>query len=504
MDSCAAAVNAQPLRQRVDHHLGFPFSVPVVAGGETIELRCLRSLRLLPHKRLVCLAQMPDGTRVVAKVFLHKSRATRHLQREKRGLAALQQAGIAVPQLLGQGYALPGKEPVLLTSYLAAGVPFTRSWQEAEDEAQRQALIEKVAEVMARLHSYGLCHNDAHPNNFLLVARALYAVDGGAVTFKQQGRPLGRGQSLTNLGATLAQVPAGYDGLLPHIAAVYASHRGWAENKALAARLAQQVRKQRRQLQKQHVKKIYRDTTAYSRTQTWRRLQLCRRDWWDEALQQLLADPDASMATGQLLKKGNTSTVALVDVAGRMLVIKRYNIKSFSHLLSRCWRPSRAWHCWRNAHLLRFHDIPTPQPIAFVEQRRGPWRLQAYYITEYRPGITADQWFRQCHHDNGDIEPMVAAFVALFARLTATSITHGDMKATNFIVEGKNLVVTDLDAMRWWPCWLKSGFRRRVVKDRQRLLQNWVDMPIVRQLFDQQLDLLSAKQGVAVAKKDAL
>jgi hypothetical protein len=56
-------------------------------------------------------------------------------------------------------------------------------------------------------------------------------------------------------------------------------------------------------------------------------------------------------------------------VAGRTLVIKRYNIKGFAHWLKRFWRPSRAWHSWREGNRLAFLGIATPKPLAVLEKR---------------------------------------------------------------------------------------------------------------------------------------
>ena len=81
------------------------------------------------------------------------------------------------------------------------------------------------------------------------------------------------------------------------------------------------------------------------------------------------------------LKRGRTATLARVEVNGRQLVIKRYNIKGPVHALSRSWRPSRAWHSWLEGHRLNFLGIATPRPLALVEQRAGPLRGKARWVS---------------------------------------------------------------------------------------------------------------------------
>ena len=56
-----------------------------------------------------------------------------------------------------------------------------------------------------------------------------------------------------------------------------------------------------------------------------------------------LDDPDASLqyADSRYLKQGNTCTLWQMQVDGRQLVVKRYNIKSFVHRLNRAFRQSQ-------------------------------------------------------------------------------------------------------------------------------------------------------------------
>jgi hypothetical protein len=100
----------------------------------------------------------------------------------------------------------------------------------------------------------------------------------------------------------------------------------------------------------------------------------------------LLAAPDRAISSGEVFKDGGTTTVARIVVKGRALLIKRYNLKNLRHALGRLWRPSRAWHSWREAHRLQFFDIPTPRPLALIEERCGPLRRRAWLICEYCPG----------------------------------------------------------------------------------------------------------------------
>ena len=120
---------------------------------------------------------------------------------------------------------------------------------------------------------------------------------------------------------------------------------------------------------------------------------VCDREFYDEKLIRFLSNPDLVIDESRLLKKGNTSTVALVVMSGKSLVVKRYNIKSTWHGLRRCFRRSRAWISWRNSHRLVFLGIRTAKPVAFLEKRWGPFRSKAYFITEHVDGVDLGRLF---------------------------------------------------------------------------------------------------------------
>ena len=156
---------------------------------------------------------------------------------------------------------------------------------------------------------------------------------------------------------------------------------------------------------------------------------ICDRAFYGEEMIRFLKAPDSLMSKGTLLKDGNTATVALVQVGGRPLVVKRYNIKGLGHLLRRGLRTSRAHISWRNAHLLRILGIPTPGPVAILEQRRGPFRLKSYFVMEYVEGENARSLFRMKRPDT-DRNKLITRIVGLIQMLSNASISHGDFKAT--------------------------------------------------------------------------
>lgn len=141
-----------------------------------------------------------------------------------------------------------------------------------------------------------------------------------------------------------------------------------------------------------------------------------------------------------------------------------FNLKSLRHALSRVWRPSRGWHSWREGHRLALYGIATPTPLALVEERKGPLRGRAWLITEYCGGADL------LGHLDPSVPPppvIAAALRTLFATLHRVRISHGDLKATNLLWDGREIKLIDLDAM----CQHRSaaGHARAWRRDRLRV-----------------------------------
>jgi serine/threonine-protein kinase RIO1 len=166
-------------------------------------------------------------------------------------------------------------------------------------------------------------------------------------------------------------------------------------------------------------------------------------------------------------------------------VVKRYNIKNTWHGLKRGFRHSRAWASWRYAHLLAFLGIPTPKPIALLERRWGPFRSTAYFITDFADGIDAYNLLHSDKAKESKQEGLVKQFGEIIQMLADASITHGDFKATNFIITDDGLTIVDLDAM--YEHRNKWNFRRAFRRDLRRFMDNWVDLPEVSKMFREEL-----------------
>ncbi len=324
--------------------------------------------------------------------------------------------------------------------------------------------------LLGRMHAAGLAHDDAHLGNFLQWGDELLVVDGDAV---RSG--ISAAAARDNLALLLAQLPPQTDPA-PLLAAYRQAHPALAID---ATQLAMATEHACRRRLDDYLNKCLRDCSLFAVTRSAHRFVAVVREEAD-SLTPLIADPDRWLEAGTPLKRGRTATLARIEATGRQLVIKRYNIKSAGHALSRCWRPSRAWHSWLAGHRLRFLGIATPRPLALVERRLGPLRGKAWLITEHCPGTNLVDLL--AHRLDTPPADVVAALGRLFAQLAAARISHGDLKATNLLWHDGEISLVDLDAMRAHRG--TAGFARAWRRDRARLLRNWPEGCALRDAID--------------------
>ncbi|MBU0545038.1 MAG: hypothetical protein KKH97_06850 [Proteobacteria bacterium] len=448
------------------------------------ELVCTDILRLLPGKRLVCSGKW-NGLDVVVKFFLDLTDGKRHFAREERGINALENSGIITPKLLFRGVSVSGEVPLLGFEKIIGSEDLKEVWEKAESDGRRLDILARLMTVIAKQHMSGICHEDPHIRNFLLSGENIYTIDGDAVDAGHIGKALPLKTSLKNLGLFFAQFYPEYARLIPVAFKAYVSGRKWTSSDALYGCLMKEVVKSRYRAEKDYLKKIFRESTSFICDKSIRRYMICGRTYYNDAMADFLNNPDAMLKNGRRLKDGNSSTVFLIELSGRLLVVKRYNMKNMWHAFRRSYRQSRAWVSWRNAHLLKSVGVNTPNPVAMMENRLGPLRSISYILTEYVDGTDIHHLLNSDKAGETDLPGLVRQFGELLMKFASSSISHGDFKATNFIFSDKGLFIADLDAVRSHR--LKWKFKKAFQKDLVRLMQNWKNSPHIATIFQDEI-----------------
>jgi tRNA A-37 threonylcarbamoyl transferase component Bud32 len=455
-----------------------PFELPLADAGHLHDLRVVRAV---PNKRLVCRGVW-NGQSIYAKIFIG-SQMQRYAARDADGVGILIKAGIASPALLHATDIVVAKNAigrVLIYAAIDDAVNAEQAWQQSTDKQRLDLALRLVAEVAAHHHA-GLMQTDLYLKNFLVQGEKLYTLDGDAI--KALPKYFARRAALDNLALLLSKFDVlEIQAWLPSLLRTYVAGRGWRsclDEQWMRLRIAYY---RQRAVRSYAERKVLRQCTDVMVSRSWRYfLAMTRHNFNAPLLQMLLSMPDALVEdiSRQRLKSGNTCTVAVAEINGRKLVVKRYNIKNFWHLLGRLWRSSRAAASWVNAHRLLMYGIATPAPVALLEHRFGSLRGRAFFIAEYIATPDIAQWLQSSSVTEMQKKSALDALAGLMYKLMLLQISHGDLKASNIHIDGNQPVLIDLDSLREFRC--KAWFESSHVRDLRRLLQNWRDQPDIQQ-----------------------
>ena len=238
---------------------------------------------------------------------------------------------------------------------------------------------------------------------------------------------------------------------------------------------------------RKHLNKVFRDCSEVSVDREFFRFSSITRTHKTPTMLQLINNLDFEIDRGLKLKDGNTNTVSLISTSMGPLVVKRYNMKSVSHRISRLFRRTRASRSWSYGHLLNSLGIRTPHPIALIEERLGFLRGKAYLITEYSPGYPAERLIEKKEFGN---EPLLIA--NLIKALFDNQLVHGDLKSQNFLIEDNGACILDLDSI--FEVRNIKIHRMHIRKELARFFRNWENHPKLRSIFHSHLksmDLLN-------------
>jgi len=458
--------------KQMDSAPATPFQLDV-PGREA--LICDEVYRYLPGKRLAFRANW-GGLNVLVKLFFQR----KYLDRERAGLKSLAESGVPCPQ---EVWSLVDDEGgyFIATEFLPDAASLKDCYEGLTLE-QLKPVLRDALRLIGQLHRTGWMQADIHLDNFLLSQGKLHIIDGGGV------EPLS--STLDNLALFFAQMIPDYDWLVAGVIDAY------GENAPTKEVLLPAIVQKREQRIKNFLAKTTRSCTQFRVEKTASTFIAYKRSEESKRLSQLMLEPEVAFGSAQFLKCGNTATVVKLSGDEVDWVLKRYNIKSFWHGLNRCFRPSRAWISWKSAHRLELLGIATPKPLAMRENRSGPFRREAYLVTECADGDDLKAWLLKW---KGAQFPdwLDRQVERLFETLWVSSVSHGDMKATNFIVVDEQIQVIDLDAVRWHSS--NTSFIKAFRQDLQRFMENWQGNNWTH--FEQLLSPFAGRAGITLINK---
>ena len=197
-------------------------------------------------------------------------------------------------------------------------------------------------------------------------------------------------------------------------------------------------------------------------------------------IESLWSDPSALVDSGDpLVNKKRVRTIVRLEDSDQSIVIKRYVERSFRHLLKQMIQQSRAARCWNDTLYLLENGFPTPLPIAYREERFGPFRGPSFYVYQFQSGQTL---LERCRHLENQrlLRDYVSQLVNIWQLQRRLSVSLHDANPGNFIVDAAGKIwVIDLDKLRHEKRQVRLDQRLR--KSMQFLLQGvFGDQSVVR------------------------
>lgn len=464
------------------HRANYQFAAPFIVALDDGELTVQQIIRLIPKRRMVVFG-LWKGQPVVAKLFYDRD-ALRHANEDSVGVKVLVERNIPTPALLCQSKTADRKIQALIFDRIQKGVDLEKIWQTRESNESVLDTLHGVMVELATQHVLGVKQNDMHMGNFLIDGKTIYTLDGAEVD--AQNEILSIESSMNNLALFLSQLGSGVDALQEHLFLYYAKLRGWLLKPQDRTSMKLQIKKWNESRWQKYEKKIFRNSTDFTAIKRFAIQGMVRRDFAGNELMDFVQHPDAvfSRPDAVMMKNGRSSTVININLDGRELVIKRYNLKNFWHRLRRAMRVTRARKSWRLAQKLNLFYVNTAKPVAYVESNLLGLRGKSYFVTERVRGDDIKKHLQQFEAQPETAMDVVRRVVAMLRSLARLEVTHGDLKASNIILnENLQPVLIDLDGAAEHAS--AAGLRKAWNAEVQRFMKNFDDLPALHAMIRQ-------------------
>lgn len=443
-------------------------------------------VRIIPKKRIVAFGTWRNKS-VVAKLFIDPKYAKRHMEKDVAGIKKLRDHKIPTPALYYKGFSDDNRIQILLFERIFEAENLDDVWQKKDTLGNVWPLLRAVVIELATQHVLGLLQQDLHLKNYLLTEKRIYTLDGAQIKLFPHILP--KKLSMANLALFLSQLGVGYEEDQEKLFKFYAKSRGWLLKQDDIFELFFLIKKWNDSRWKNFEKKIFRESTNFSCIHDLQTFGMYDRHYAKPELLNILHHPESAFnhPTMNMLKAGRSATVIKVTLDQREYVIKRYNMKNVWHHMRRSLRSTRALTSWRLAQKLNLFGVRTAKPVAFIEKRCLGFRGKSYYITEYVSGEHAGEFFHHHYNQEEKIASMTKQITTLLKSIAKLEITHGDLKITNILIDKHECpVLIDLDGAVEHAS--LSGLRSAWRKEIKRFMENFQDLPIVRERFKEELE----------------
>ena len=342
--------------------------------------------------------------------------------------------------------------------------------QAGGDAPEKRSVIEGLAQFVKDLHQKGIFHQDFHSGNILIGKDDkgkvhFYLMDLHRVKLQSTLTDRQRIQNLASLNTGLNQTTQKTE----RLRFLKAYFKGDGKEEANYPRFARLIEATTDKMMKKMWHKRDKRCMKNNKYFVPFKSDTCKgsinRDFYSPELLDLLHNPDRAFTEPRsiVIKDSNTTSSCFIPLktAGKKveLHIKRYNYQNIFYALKNLFRTSRGKRVWKVANCWVLRNIPTPLPVAFLEQRKGRLLMKSFFITQkidqslplislFQKGTTnsPDEIFKIRNE-------LLQQGAHILRKMHERGVCHGDLKASNILVQKKagqkeKLYLVDLDSAR--------------------------------------------------------
>lgn len=198
--------------------------------------------------------------------------------------------------------------------------------------------------------------------------------------------------------------------------------------------------------------------------------------------------PQAVLHQGECLQDKTRTTVARVEFASGSYLLKFHHWAGFWKTVSKSLSVSPNRRSFDYALRLVAVGLPTPRPLAFVEDRFGPLNIRSYLLTEFIDGESLYRVLRYQRLSNELVDHLARQIADIWQLLDNAQFSHNDLKPENFVVDRKHRVwLIDLENGKWHSD--RRSLDRAQLDDAKRLLhpRSWRAQPNAVEVLRQRL-----------------
>lgn len=461
-----------------------PFEIEAsIADGNSEIISCTKFLRGKPDHNVTCIGKY-QGRAAVIKVFFNQVSAQKEWEQESNGTHLLIGNNLYSPKLSLAGKDRKGPGHFIVLETRSEPVTFKDLIRSEPDSTDDH--IFKIISFIAKMHQSGIYFLELQTDNFLMEQDEAYCINTDSV--KKNNAPLADSESIKNIALFVAHLGNNVIHSEKNIWQEYCRLRGdeWGEN--CYSEYEKEIENIRINLAETLLRKLYKNGPEYIFDKNFKKHFSISKLWFVNDKKGKLNNLEKLFSGKNInyLKQGGSSTVIKIKLNNKNIIIKRYNIKNIVHGLKRAFRRTRASRSWAMGHLLNFYGIPTPEPIAFFENRVGPIRRTSYFICEHIEGPSLLEYFSDENSLNNEQKNIANQVISIFRNLKKSGIYHSDMKATNLIVHQNKVYLFDLDGASWFQDSNRALPHHK--KDISRFLRNWKKESEVYKYFSKALE----------------